>query len=207
MASEQSGMKMVWDPLVRIGHWTLVLLFAVAYISEDDFLTVHSWAGYGIACVVVTRILWGFIGPRHARFSDFVRPPRAVLRYLAALITFRARRHLGHSPAGGAMALALLAALLTTTVTGMWTYAVRFERGPLVGYVAALPAQPPPDLATAKQARKQDKRGAFIKEVHETSANITLALIFLHLGGVALASLVHHENLARSMITGRKRLE
>lgn len=197
----------VWDPLVRIGHWLLVLLFAVAYIVEDDFLTVHSWAGYGIATVVAFRILWGLVGTRHARFSDFIAPPRAVFGYLADLIRFRAPRHLGHSPAGGAMTVALLLSLALSTGSGMWAYAVRYERGPLVGYVTAAPTQPPPEHDVAKKARKQDKRGALIKELHEIFVNLTLVLIALHLGGVALASLAHRENLPRSMITGRKRAD
>ncbi len=197
----------VWDPLIRIGHWLLVILFALAYIVEDDFLTVHSWAGYAIAIIVVLRVLWGFVGPRHARFSDFVTSPRAVFGYLSDLVRFRAPRHLGHSPAGGAMTLALLLSLALTTGSGMWAYAVRYERGPLVGYVTEMPTRPPPDHAVAKQARKHDKRGALIKELHEIFVNITLVLIALHLGGVALASLVHRENLPRSMITGHKRAD
>ncbi|HEX6958889.1 MAG TPA: cytochrome b/b6 domain-containing protein [Ferrovibrio sp.] len=197
----------VWDPLVRFGHWALVVLFIVAYVSEDDFLIVHSWAGYGIAAVVTIRIVWGFIGTPHARFSDFVYRPSAVFGYLRDLVSFRAKRYLGHSPAGGAMVVALLLSLAATTGTGMATFAVRYERGPLATFVVADPSQPPPDIAAAKAQRRIDRRGREIKEVHEFFVNLTLVLIGLHLAGVALASLVHRENLPQSMVTGDKRAE
>ena len=66
----------VWDPLIRIGHWTIVLAFAVAYFSGEDLLSVHVWAGYIVGAVVLIRVIWGFIGPTRKRFTDFVLCPR-----------------------------------------------------------------------------------------------------------------------------------
>ena len=68
----------VWDPIVRIGHWTLVIAFFTAYFTEDDFLTLHVWAGYVIGVVVSFRLIWGFVGGQHARFKDVVRSPEAA---------------------------------------------------------------------------------------------------------------------------------
>ncbi len=94
---------------VRVFHWSLVTLFVVAYATADEIEKVHIAAGYAIAGLVALRIVWGFVGPRHARFSSFVQSPRKTLAYLRDLALFRAPRHLGHNPAGGAMIVALLA--------------------------------------------------------------------------------------------------
>lgn len=173
----RSGEVLVWDPLVRIFHWSLVASFAIAFLSGDDFERIHIWAGYVVLGLVAFRVLWGFIGPRHARFSDFVCAPRQVLAYVLDLVRFRAKRTLGHNPAGGAMIVALLLMLLATGGSG---------------YLLTLP-----DYTRAK----------WLKELHEVLANATLGLVVLHVAGVLFSSLVHQENLVRAMITGRKRAE
>ncbi len=103
----------VWDPVVRIGHWTLVLSFFVAYFTEDDLLTQHVWAGYVVGTIVCIRLVWGLIGSRHAMFSDFVRSPAATLRHLRDLISNRAQRYVGHNPAGRLMVTLLLLLLVS----------------------------------------------------------------------------------------------
>lgn len=184
----------VWDPVVRLAHWAVAISFFIAYVTAEDALRVHVWAGYLIGGLVAARILWGFVGPRHARFVDFVCRPAAVFAYLRDLLTGSARRYLGHSPAGGAMVVALLIGLAGTVGTGLLLYAVEKQSGPLAGWVVR-PEQPPPpvDLADA------------LEELHELAANLTLTLVLFHLAGVALASFVHRENLPRAMVTGRKR--
>ena len=82
----------VWDPLVRWFHWTLVLAFFVAYLTGDDLLTLHVWAGYLVGGIIVLRIVWGIVGTKHARFTDFVFAPLTVWRYLLDLLRFRAKR-------------------------------------------------------------------------------------------------------------------
>ncbi len=212
MAHNDNAEVKVWDPFVRSAHWVLALAFAVAFLTEDDALDLHVWAGYVVAAIVAARILWGFVGPRHARFTDFVYRPSAVLRYLADLATLRSRRHLGHSPAGGAMVVALLAFLAATTVTGLWVYAEEEARGPLAGIVASntLPQDRTPRARGGEHDEDDDdRRGgeSSLEELHEFFANVTLMLVLLHIGGVALASFAHRENLPRAMITGRKRRE
>jgi cytochrome b len=186
MHHPDQGKIYVWDPFVRVFHWGLVAAFSVAYLTEDHFLSVHVWAGYTVGALVLARVVWGFIGPRHARFADFVYGPAAVLRYLRDLVLLRGERHLGHSPAGGAMILLLLVLLSGTVLTGLLVYGGQHQAGPLAGVLS-------------KSAAKA------MKEVHEAFANITFAAVIVHVAAVVLVSLLHSENLVRAMLTGYKR--
>lgn len=209
----------VWDLFVRVFHWTVVVAFFVAYFTEDELLTLHAWAGYAIGVLVVLRIVWGLVGPKHARFSDFLYRPFKVWSYAIDLASFRAKRYVGHSPAGGAMVVALLIGLLATVWTGLELYAVEENAGPL----AAISVNAGPGTAQTsrplvlvaddddededEREDHDDEAGGSWEDLHETLANLTLALVILHIGGVLLASIVHRENLARAMVTGRKRAE
>jgi cytochrome b len=184
--SEHPVQVRVWDRFVRGFHWTLVAAFTIAYLTEDDLLTLHVWAGYVVGVLIVARLLWGFVGPRHARFSDFVYAPATTLRYMRDLILFRAERHLGHSPGGGAMVVLLLVLLMLTVGTGLVVYGGDQQAGPLAGLFTR-------------------DAGEAVEEIHEIFANITLGFVVVHIAAVILASFVHRENLVRAMITGNKR--
>ena len=205
----QARTVMVWDPAVRIGHWLIVFVFALAYLTgegEDAGLTriVHIWAGYSAGVIVVLRVLWGLIGPRHARFTDFVYRPARVVRYAFALLRGHARRYIGHSPAGGAMAIALLLCLAGTVTTGLATVGdltyVRFAEGQHV----VAPAYAEHDEAD-RAGRSSEGKESVVRELHGALANLTLILVLLHVVGVGVACVVHRENLVRAMIDGRKR--
>ena len=202
MTNHHSTEIIVWDPLVRLFHWTLAAAFCAAYFTQSEWFeefqdrldgewlqTIHVWAGYTIAGLLLFRLLWGFIGPRHARFADFVHGPRATLSYLKQVLTLRAPRHLGHNPAGGAMIAVLLLSLTTAVTTGLLLYGADKGLGPLAGLLAD----------------SHENTIRLFKEIHEFFANFTLALIAGHLIGVVWESLLHRENLARAMVTGRKR--
>jgi len=176
----------VWDPLVRIFHWCLVIGFTVAYLTEDDLLKVHVWAGYAVGALVVVRVLWGFIGSPHARFSDFLYAPATIVRSVRDLVLGRAERHLGHSPGGGAMVVLLLVLLTATVATGLVVYGGDKQAGPLAGMFSR-------------------ETGESLEGMHELLANVTLALVLAHIAAVVLASFVHRENLVRAMISGYKR--
>jgi cytochrome b len=196
-------MVQVWDPLVRIGHAILILGFAIAFVTEGKPAWLHEWAGYAVAATVATRIAWGFVGTRHARFADFVVAPSAALTYLRQLLAFRAPRHLGHSPAGGLMVVALLAGLAVTAASGIAYLGASRNRGPLAPLLGAEAAA----LETAARTRGETRLrrpGRWLRQVHEAAANITLLLVIAHVGGVVLASVAHRENLPRAMIDGRK---
>jgi cytochrome b len=185
----------VWDPALRIGHWVLAACVVVAWFFDEP-LRMHTWLGYLAAVLVALRVLWGFVGPQYARFADFVRGPRDVLAYLAGLVRLSAPHYLGHSPAGGAMILALLAMIAITTGTGMANLAADRGEGPLATVIAKV-----------ERPAGQHRPRLLIRTIHETAANITLVLVVLHVCGVGLASFAHRENLALAMITGRKRAD
>lgn len=92
MADNAEDKVYVWDPFLRIFHWTLVAAFTIAFLTEDDALDLHVWAGYVVGVLVVLRIVWGFIGPEHARFGDFLYKPKAIIEYVGGLLTFRSTR-------------------------------------------------------------------------------------------------------------------
>lgn len=218
MSSSALREVMVWDPFVRIAHWALVAAFAVAYLTEDDLLEAHVWAGYLVGAIVVFRVVWGFVGPSHARFSEFARGPTAAIRYVRDLLLFKAQRHLGHSPAGGAMIVALLLSLSGTVGTGLAVYGAEKHAGPLRGLFAEAATEPVATLIPAARAEEgngeqnpgaregeKGRRAEFLGTIHELFANLTLVLIALHVAGVLLASVAHRENLVWAIITGRKR--
>lgn len=181
----------IWDRFVRLFHWLLVGGFLTSYLVEDEFLAVHVWAGYLVFSLVVLRIAWGLVGSEHARFADFVRRPREVFGYLKSTLVGRARRHIGHNPAGGVMVIALMGSLLTTTVLGMLLLGAE-PGNALHGIVS--------QMGLAGDAGEEA-----LEETHEFFANFTLTLVGLHVLGVLFSSLLHRENLVRAMITGRKR--
>ena len=191
----------VWDPFVRFSHWSLAITFFVAYLTEEDVLSLHVWSGYAVGTIVLLRIFWGFVGPRHARFGDFLFSAREVWTYLLDLLLLRARRHLGHSPAGGAMVLALLLGLLLLVASGLATYAVEQNAGPLASVMGQSAAVTGDDKKDGREAEDDE----LWEEVHEFFADLVLLLVLVHIAGVLLASLVLRENLVRSMVTGDKR--
>lgn len=185
----------VWDPAVRIFHWTLVVAFFAAYFSGEDLHDLHELTGYVVLVLVIFRLIWGFIGSEHARFANFVRGPGLVLANLRDIAMMHPKRYLGHSPAGGAMVVLLLALLAATTVTGIIADE-QAESTPMVAIAS--------DDDDDENGEKHEAEEGPIAELHETLGNLTLALVFLHIGGVILASFTHRENLARSMFTGKK---
>jgi cytochrome b len=178
----------VWDPLVRIFHWSLVAAVLTAWITEGHYLTVHVLAGHLVAALILFRLAWGLAGTRYARFSDFIFRPRVVLEYLRNLVRFRAPRYIGHGPAGGSMVIALMITLSLAVVSGLAVYGGKEFQGPL----------------TALMAGAGDGWTEAAKGLHEFFAGLTVALVSLHVAGVLFSSFAHRENLIRSMWTGTK---
>jgi cytochrome b len=165
----------VWDPVVRLFHWSLVASFAAAWFSANRAEDLHVWTGYAAGGLILLRLVWGLVGTRYARFSSFVTGPGRVLAYAMAILKGTEARHIGHNPAGGAMVLALMAGVCGLAVTG-WMQFTDTWYG-------------------------ED----WVTNLHSLIAHGLVVLILLHLAGVALASVRHRENLVRAMVTGRKR--
>lgn len=189
----------IWDPLVRVLHWSLVVGVGLAFLTAETWQETHEAVGYVIGGIVALRVLWGFVGSQHARFSDFVYGPTAVGSYLQKLLTFKGRRYLGHSPAGGAMVVGILALLTVIVSTGIATE-IRTENAPSVAAAASSG-----DQKIAGGQKDEEESESILGEIHEAAANLLIVLVALHIGGVLLASLVHRENLVAAMFNGHKR--
>lgn len=176
----------VWDLAVRLSHLLFGVLVLGAFLTseEDDLIPIHTRLGLVLLGVVLFRVVWGFVGTRHARFADFVRSPREVLEALRGMIRGQPGHFLGHNPVGAVMVVTLLATLVTVTVTGVIVSQGPEWSGPLL----------------------MSKSGAHaVKEVHEAAAWALPVLIFFHVAGVLLSSFLEKQNLVAGMVTGFKR--
>lgn len=164
----------VWDPLVRLLHWLLVIAVVSAWLTGHWPKRVHDALGYAAAAIVVLRLVWGFCGSPYARFAQFMRGPRATWQYARALLARREPRHLGHNPLGGWMIAALL-----FCIAGLCTTGILYTTDWLWGY-------------------------AWLEETHRWFAWALVGLVALHLAGVLFTSLRQRENLVAAMFTGEK---
>jgi cytochrome b len=169
---------LVWDWPVRIGHWLLVGAFALAWLTgeSEEWRLVHAFAGGAVVGIILFRLLWGFIGTQHARFTSFVRGPGAVMDYVSGLLSAKPAEHAGHNAAGGWAIIGLLALGVLSGASGWLTYNDSFA----------------------------NFGGEVFEEVHEALTSAMLAVALLHVAGVVVSSLVHRENLPRAMVTGVK---
>lgn len=165
----------VWDPVVRLFHWTVVAAVTLNLFVLRPGRTFHRYTGYVVIGAVLIRLVWGFVGTRHARFSDFLPTPSRLVPYLKALIRREEPRHIGHNPAAAVMMLTLMALLLATGISG-WMMTL--------------------DAFWGEE---------WIEELHGGFANAIMVLAFLHAAAAIVESLRHRENLVWSMVTGRKR--
>lgn len=164
----------VWDPLVRLFHWSLAACVFGAFLVEDGDVA-HRVLGYVALGLVSFRVLWGFIGTRHARFRDWVRGPRAVAAYLRERRAGTSRRHLGHNPAAGVMMLVLLAGVVLVGITG-WLQTTAAFWGV-----------------------------EWMEDLHAVLAWSLLALIGMHVLAAIIESVHYRENLIAAMFHGLKR--
>jgi cytochrome b len=217
----------VWNPLIRIGHWTLVVAFFIAYFTDEDLIAFHAWAGYIVGVYVLIRMFWGLVGDKYACFSNFVYSPARVFGGLRDLITRTPQHYIGHNPAGGAMVVALLISLAGTAVSGMKLYAIEENKGPFsmsakqvqsqlqaVSVIADAKAEDNDDgdedeesKLSVNERELSDDGENYWEKLHEALANLTLWLVFLHIAGVIASSIVDKEKLVKAMLTGKKEID
>jgi cytochrome b len=182
---EDAASHLVWDLPLRVAHWALAVTVAGAWATHyagTRWFAWHRALGYATLVLVVFRIVWGFVGPRHARFTSFVRGPAEVLCYLRSRPL---RATPGHNPLGALSVIAMLAVLLFQAATGLFANDEIANAGPFYGWIAP---------ATSNR----------ISGLHQANSNLVLGLVVLHLAAVAWYARVAGRPLVRAMITGRK---
>ena len=163
----------VWDLFVRIFHWSLVVCVFLNFLVEEGE-ALHQWIGYAASALVAARIVWGFVGSRYARFSDFFPTPTRLQQHLAALLGGKPEHHVGHNPFGALMMLALMALVLSLGFTGY--------------------------LQTTDMFWGDE----WLEELHEGLASALLGLAGLHAAAALVVGRLEGTNLIGAMITGVK---
>lgn len=164
----------VWDPAVRLFHWSLVLAFAANALFTDPESKLHRWVGYIVLGLIAFRVIWGLVGSRHARFGDFPPSPAAALGQLGEMATGRRHAHPGHSPLGALMIYNLLLTILLIGVTGYMMTTLAFFGVD------------------------------WVEEAHEALVLWAEVSVGVHVAAVVLESRRLGVNLPKSMVTGYK---
>ncbi|PPD10060.1 MAG: cytochrome B [Methylocystis sp.] len=183
--------RKVWDWPTRFFHWSLVIAFVGAFVTNKlgaSYFTYHLWCGYAVIILVVFRIVWGFAGTRHARFASFVQGPLGVLHYVSAAGRGLRTRYAGHNPLGGLMVLTLLFALGTQATLGLFGNDEIFNAGPLASLVS-------------KQA------SLALTSLHRKMFYLIAAAVGLHIVAVIAHVVLKREPLIRAMFTGAKPID
>jgi cytochrome b len=177
----------IWDLPIRIFHWLLVLLFVAAYTTHilgTDYFIYHLWFGYATLILVSFRILWGFVGTYHARFSNFVRNPIATIKYALSVFKKTDKPHAGHNPLGAIMVIILLPAILVQAITGLFTNDEIFNVGPLYAYIS-------------------DELSLSLTSLHRQLFYWILGAIVLHIAAVLCHQFLKRDNIIGAMFTGK----
>jgi len=181
----------VWDFPTRFFHWALVLFVTISLVTGEDeglLFVVHTVAGYAVLLLLLFRLIWGFVGSLHSRFTDFVHGRRIVLDYAAQLFRLRPPDSVGHNPLGGWMVVLILATLALVVLTGLLSGGEDGGRGLLHGVL----------LAPGSEG---------LSDLHEAIGNFVIALAIIHVLGVLADWLLTGDNIVRAMITGDKLLD
>lgn len=175
-AASQPGARktLIWDAPVRVFHWLMVLSFAGAYVTAES----ERWR---LLHVTLGYTMAGLVGFRilwgliGTKHARFTSFVRGPAAVRRYLLDILRGQPEHHVGHNPAGALAIVAMLALALAIAASGWSIYNEAG-----------------------------GEWLEEVHEFSADLMLALIGVHIAGVLLASWMHHENLTRAMIDGRK---
>lgn len=192
-----------WDPLLRLAHWGIAGVVLANYAFTKEGGSVHIALGWAGMALLLLRLIWGFVGPREARFASFPPNPMAALRHLGGLLRGKAPQYPSHNPAGALMAYALWACLAVLMLTGLGMSGLSpFARADLEAAVAE------GDWSVLVEedgdAEGESPYGEVLEEVHEVAANLILILALLHVAGVAVESRALRRNLLAPMLITRR---
>ena len=177
----------IWDLPIRLFHWLLVLCIAGSFVTinlGDEFIQWHAYFGYSILTLLIFRIVWGFVGSKHARFLSFIPSKQAIFDYLQG----RSPRVLGHNPIGALSVFALLFVLSVQVFTGLFVDDEVSFKGPLEKYVSGSVA-------------------SFFSEIHEGNQVVILTLIAIHIAAIIFYKKFKGEDLIKPMISGDKEID
>jgi len=192
-----------WDPLLRLAHWGIAGVVLANYAFTKEGGSVHIALGWAGMALLLLRLIWGFVGPREARFASFPPNPMAALRHLGGLLRGKAPQYPSHNPAGALMAYALWACLAVLMLTGLGMSGLSpFAQADLEAAVAE------GDWSVLVEedgdAEGESPYGDVLEEVHEVAANLILILALLHVAGVAVESRALRRNLLAPMLITRR---
>jgi len=187
--SGSSAGRLIWDLPLRVCHWLLLLAVAGSWLTHKlgpEAFQWHVWLGYTTLVLVFFRVVWGFVGPRHARFSSFVQGVPRVVSYVRALFSKEPQRFVGHNPLGALMVIAFLLLLGAQAISGLFANDEIMSTGPLYGYVS-------------------DATSDSLSRLHRQLSELLWIAIGVHVAAIALHASLKRDNLVAPMITGRKR--
>ena len=179
--------RLVWDLPLRLFHWLLVASIVASYITAKfiDDRQWHFYVGYWTLGLLIFRILWGFLGPRHARFTNFVRSPSAIWLYFKGLFNKGSSPSIGHNPVGGLMVLVMLVLMTLQAVTGLFTTDAVIWAGPYNPAVS-------------------ENTASLLSTVHYWNFNFILAAVGLHIAAIVFYAFYKNQNLVVPMLHGHK---
>ena len=172
------SLVLVWDLPVRVFHWLLVISFAGAWLSaeSESQRMLHFAFGYSACALVLFRIVWGIVGTRYARFTQFIKGPAATWHHIKSLFSGQyvdeVAKSLGHNPAGALAMISLMVLILLIGLTGYWSI--------------------------------KEFDNELMSEAHESIASIALGVVAIHVAAAIIMSFMQKENLVKAMVTGKK---